>query len=124
MEQENNNSEKKDDWEKRTLCGDPACIGVIGSDGCCKECGKPYEGGDFDDRPFEDLASESEAEVEDEEEFVEADEEEDASEEEEFVADEEWEKRTLCSDPACIGVIGSDGRCKECGKPYAGGLAE
>ncbi len=29
-------------------------------------------------------------------------------------------KRRLCSDGACIGVIGPDGRCKECGKPYTG----
>lgn len=28
--------------------------------------------------------------------------------------------RKLCSDGTCIGVIGSDGRCKECGKPYTG----
>ncbi|MEW6440595.1 MAG: zinc ribbon domain-containing protein [bacterium] len=26
--------------------------------------------------------------------------------------------RVLCSDGTCIGVIGPDGRCKECGKPY------
>ena len=29
----------------------------------------------------------------------------------------EWSKRILCSDGACIGVIGIDGRCKVCGKP-------
>lgn len=29
-------------------------------------------------------------------------------------------RRLLCSDGACIGVIGPDGRCKECGKPYTG----
>ncbi|MBU0513836.1 MAG: hypothetical protein KJ621_03595 [Proteobacteria bacterium] len=28
--------------------------------------------------------------------------------------------RRLCSDGMCIGIIGADGRCKECGKPYAG----
>ena len=33
---------------------------------------------------------------------------------------DEWENRKLCSDESCIGVIGPDGRCKECGKPYAG----
>ena len=36
--------------------------------------------------------------------------------------DLEWEKRTLCSDGNCIGVIGADGRCKECGKVYDGDL--
>ena len=34
--------------------------------------------------------------------------------------DDDWESRTLCSDENCIGVIGPDGRCKECGKPYEG----
>lgn len=28
--------------------------------------------------------------------------------------------RLLCSDGTCIGVIGADGRCKECGVPYTG----
>ena len=28
----------------------------------------------------------------------------------------DWENRTLCSDGNCIGVIGPDGKCKECGK--------
>jgi hypothetical protein len=38
--------------------------------------------------------------------------------EEKLDLDLEWEQRTLCSDESCIGVIGPDGRCKECGKPY------
>lgn len=32
----------------------------------------------------------------------------------------DFDNRKLCSDGTCIGVIGSDGRCKECGKPYSG----
>ena len=32
------------DWDNRLLCSDGNCIGVIGADGCCKECGKKYEG--------------------------------------------------------------------------------
>ena len=35
-----------------------------------------------------------------------------------------WENRVLCSDGNCIGVIGSNGRCKECGKPYQQGTDE
>ncbi len=31
-----------------------------------------------------------------------------------------WEERRLCSDESCIGVIGPDGRCKECGRPAEG----
>jgi hypothetical protein len=37
--------------------------------------------------------------------------------------DIDWANRVLCSDGNCIGVIGSDGNCKECGKPYEGKLA-
>ena len=42
------------------------------------------------------------------------------NEENKTQADSEWEQRILCSDESCIGVIGPDGRCKECGKPYDG----
>jgi uncharacterized RDD family membrane protein YckC len=31
------------DFSSRVLCSDGTCIGVIGSDGKCKECGKPFE---------------------------------------------------------------------------------
>ena len=36
----------------------------------------------------------------------------------------DWDERILCSDGNCIGVIGPDGHCKECGKPYEGELPE
>ena len=39
-----------------------------------------------------------------------------------FDKDEDWEKRILCSDESCIGTIGTDGKCKECGKLYEGEL--
>lgn len=32
----------------------------------------------------------------------------------------DFASRKLCSDGSCIGVIGPDGRCKECGKAYTG----
>jgi hypothetical protein len=36
--------------------------------------------------------------------------------------DQDWELRQLCPDDACVGVLGSDGRCKVCGtaSPLAG----
>ena len=107
------------DWDNRVLCSDGNCIGVIGPDGCCKECGKKYEG---------DLPAQSPAEDEDQEDH----EDQSAVHEDESVSsaqtesqeaaadaavDDEWENRVLCSDGACIGVIGPDGKCKECGKP-------
>ena len=102
----------RSDWNNRVLCSDGSCIGVIGSDGCCKECGKKYEG----DLPVQNL-SETEDQTEAQEEVdsslakTEIDEVADAP------VDDEWENRVLCSDGTCIGVIGSDGKCKECGKP-------
>ena len=51
-------SHDSSDWDNRVLCSDGNCIGVIGSDGFCKECGKKYEG---------DLPSQSPSEDEDQE---------------------------------------------------------
>ncbi len=122
------------EWEKRILCSDGNCIGVIGPDGLCKECGKPYEGieqiSDHEGNQEEifDTPSPHEGLIYDEEKFLSENPEEvnntydesgtdtDSGSE----ADPEWDKRILCSDGNCIGVIGPDGRCKECGKPYEG----
>jgi hypothetical protein len=110
-----NDNEDIDDtdntWEDRILCSDGNCIGVIGADGRCKECGMKYEG----ELP-EKIAVEKEEPAEVENEAMPA-----ATEErnppEESPADDDWEHRVLCSDGNCIGVIGPDGKCKECGKP-------
>lgn len=92
------------DWDKRVLCSDESCIGTIGPDGKCRECGKPYEGilpeGHGNDDAPESM-TEASAKVS----------------AETAESDDEWDKRVLCSDGACIGVIGPDGKCKECGKP-------
>jgi len=32
------------DWEKRRLCSDGNCIGVINEEGVCNICGKPFSG--------------------------------------------------------------------------------
>ena len=99
------------EWENRTLCRDGSCIGVIGPDGCCKECGKPYE----------ELPPEEEISLQPREETVDIEPGDAESGGEELSEwDSEWENRTLCSDESCIGVIGPDGRCQECGKPYEG----
>ena len=95
------------DWKDRTLCSDESCIGVIGPDGRCKECGQPHEPSQAE----ADYADQSDSPPVDEP-AVEPPPTSDS--------DDDWENRTLCSDESCIGVIGPDGRCKECGKPYAG----
>jgi len=109
------------EWKKRTLCADESCIGVVGPDGRCKECGLPFDGPlpDPDVQPLpeaEEPASEREAG--DDETAAEPEESDDAAMSQ---ADLEWEKRTLCVDESCIGVIGPDGRCKECGKAFENG---
>ena len=131
MKNKNNTPKDNRDWESRKLCSDPACIGVIGPDGRCKECGKSYQGDPFEDTPFDTSLSGAESEDSISEEAVFETESADDydhgdyddteyTDEEETVSDSDWKDRKLCSDPACIGVIGTDNRCKECGKPYKG----
>lgn len=100
-----NKSQADIDWENRTLCIDESCIGVIGPDGRCKECGKAFEGGQQEEISAEQDLPDAEIESWDEKEA-------------EPQADIDWENRTLCIDESCIGVVGPDGRCKECGKPF------
>ena len=99
------------DWDNRVLCSDGNCIGVIGPDGHCKECGKKYEGDLPDMSAFGD---ESQAVMEDDDPSSAPTE---IPEESNIPFDDEWENRVLCSDGNCIGTIGPDGKCKECGKP-------
>jgi hypothetical protein len=101
-------SHRDDDWENRVLCPDESCIGVIGPDGRCKECGKLHEGS----QKGESSETQTNPELDDD---VDADESSRTD-----TADSDWENRTLCSDESCIGVIGPNARCKECGKPYKG----
>lgn len=96
------------DWQNRTLCSDDSCIGVIGPDNRCKECGRLL--GSKDETP-QDAVDDSVDPVEDASESG-----EDEVEVADPPSDDDWDNRVLCSDEGCIGVIGPDGRCKECGK--------
>jgi len=77
--------------DDREPCSDGACIGVIGEDGRCTECGEGP--GAVDDEDEDD-------------------------------GDDDWsggggfdpDDRVPCPDGACIGIIGSNGRCTECGR--------
>lgn len=108
------------DWENRTLCSDESCIGVIGSDGRCKECGKPYEGTLNVAADSSQLAVDKEEAESDQDAFAAEDDDTVSGEEDSGDGDSDWGERKLCSDGNCIGVIGSNGRCKECGKPAEG----
>lgn len=124
------------DLEHRVLCPDGSCIGVIGRDGRCKECGARADGLPAAAAP-EPLpappAAEPPATTPPPAEQIAA-----AAmvaegsppapaasaapppEPDPAASGPDWTSRVLCSDGNCIGVIGPDRRCKECGKPYAG----
>jgi len=91
----------EDDFEpaRRELCSDDKCTGLIGPDGRCKVCGTVSVSAVADPRhrgmrlPHE-LEGDDPVELDDD--------------------------RELCPDGACVGVIGPDGRCKECGAQGTG----
>lgn len=91
---------------QRKLCPDGSCVGIIGSDGKCTVCGRLDPGGDAPLAPAawdgEDDATADDAPLGE------------ASADGSSGFDS---KRRLCSDDTCIGVIGPDNRCTECGKP-------
>ena len=95
--------DENEDWEKRTLCSDESCIGTIGQDGRCKECGRPFTGAAETGSSTGNVATHKKQKI--------------TSESEASVSDDDWAKRVLCSDESCIGTIGDDGCCRECGKP-------
>jgi hypothetical protein len=102
------------EWENRTLCQDGNCIGVIGEDGRCKECGLPYER----TLPIKDsLCADSPAETQSPE-TPDTPTEPESQTDSPTANDEAWENRMLCTDGNCIGVISPEGVCKVCGKPY------
>ena len=108
MKDTKSKSKSDQEWEQRTLCVDESCIGVIGADGLCRECGLPFTGR-LPDEEKQDAFTENSGETAAENRESETD---------DYPTDAEWEQRTLCMDESCIGVIGPDGRCKECGLAY------
>jgi hypothetical protein len=102
-------AEPASDWDNRRLCSDGSCIGVIGPDGRCKECGKLHSAEAGDVPPAAVVAAPAAPAAAPGTRFKAT-----------AVAgetDDDWVSRRLCGDESCIGVIGPDGRCKECGRP-------
>ncbi|HOW56366.1 MAG TPA: hypothetical protein PKZ12_00075 [Smithellaceae bacterium] len=99
--------DENEDWEKRVLCSDGNCIGTIGADGRCRECGKPYEGalkvGDVEAKADDCQVLSQPKNL--------------TTNNDVSAPDDEWDKRILCSDGCCTGTIGPNGLCRECGKP-------
>ena len=99
------------DPEERVLCPDDCCTGLIGPDGKCKVCGK-----ESPDRPPAAKGSGPKPAVKVEEKKPPKPLPSGKGEAKSFDPDD----RILCSDDCCTGLVGPDGKCKVCGKPYAG----
>jgi len=105
MTAENENEMDPGFDSRRRLCPDGACVGVIGSDGKCSECGRTPSGEPAADEPVA-------TEIDDDGVAEAAPSPIDDGDDGAFDPN-----RRLCNDDGCIGVIGDDGRCKVCGKP-------
>jgi hypothetical protein len=90
------------DPTRRKLCADGACVGVIGADGRCGECGRTEAEAEAGAEPVAAGGSVIEAEV------VTAPTDADGGG---FDS-----KRRLCDDGGCVGVVGDDGACRVCGR--------
>lgn len=106
-ERDNDSDSEADEDPNRALCADDMCVGIIGPDGRCKECGLSAIGATPDDNDDND-------DDDDDDDW----EDEDGDDEDE---DGEDDDRQLCPDDMCIGLIGSNGRCKECGTAASSG---
>ena len=98
------NPDETFDPSRRKLCPDGACVGVIGADGLCGECGRteaqaaagderPDSFGAIDDGPS-GAPGDGDAPA----------------------AGGFDPRRKLCDDGACVGVVGADGVCAVCGR--------
>jgi hypothetical protein len=96
------------DPQKRRLCPDGDCVGVVGPDGLCRVCGAVDDGAPAPGLGADAFAGGCASEE---------------PEEDERAADGPPgaggfdPNRVLCLDGSCLGVIGADGRCSECGRP-------
>ena len=98
-------TEQEFDPIDRELCPDGNCIGLIGPEGRCKVCGAISPTASLDPRTRglqrdSDVAEQLEANI---------------AKSDLAAAPDDFDDRQLCPDGACIGVIGPDRRCKECG---------
>jgi hypothetical protein len=116
------------EWDQRELCPDGACVGVIGPSGTCKTCGRAAANwGDERNRGLTPLPppepSDSDVVDDGDDDYDDDDDidDDDLPDPPALSAedDPEWNERKVCSDGACIGVIGDDGRCKVCGSAAA-----
>jgi hypothetical protein len=114
MSESDTSSMDEEEFLHRQLCPDGACIGLLNSQGVCKECGmvgsssttdprlRGLKKSDVETPPPEPSAVPKAAPLVAE-----------LSPDDELP--EEFEDRRLCPDGSCIGVVGDDGVCGACG---------
>lgn len=104
--------------EQRALCPDGACLGVLDDAGHCKICGLQGTPAAVAVDPDAAAAEAVTAEVPSASEGPAVDEPDPAAAPETAAAEpgDDFADRQLCSDPGCIGVLDTSGRCKECGR--------
>ena len=102
-------------WENRRLCPDESCIGIIGPDGRCTECGRLADSVS-EQEPSDDRVHPTLDQRPDPPPAPSAAETEETGKRPEPLEDDDWQSRRLCPDESCIGIIGPDGRCTECGR--------
>ena len=93
------------DPARRRLCPDGACIGLIGDDHRCKECGRLDSGAQGGAARSSPAVAEGGDDLEG-----------DALDNSEGCPGFDPSRR-LCDDGACVGVIGKNGTCAVCGRP-------
>jgi hypothetical protein len=99
-----------EEWDRRQLCPDGGCTGVIGATGVCGTCGRAAP--NWGDERKRGMRNPTDAPpiVKDEDDIA-------PSAPAALGAMADWGTRRLCSDGGCIGVIGPNNKCKACGKP-------
>jgi len=114
---------------RRRLCPDGACVGLLGSDGRCRVCGRRGDGGatadnvpadadDAGDDRAADAAGPADASADADEndgDRLAADSGAGAGGGAGFRAD-----RRLCDDGSCVGIVDANGVCAVCGLRAAG----
>jgi hypothetical protein len=93
---EKNNREKTEDAEATILCGLTGCFGIVGENGLCRKCGRESAR-----KPAKSLFKKKANITDNQPDFQ-----------------HKMPIRTLCNDGNCIGIIGENGCCNECGKEF------
>jgi hypothetical protein len=109
------------EWDRRELCPDGTCTGVIGPEGTCKVCGHAAQ--NWGDERKRGTVDEADDDVEDDDDAEDEVPDPIAPATKVEIGGGEWHVRQLCSDGGCTGVIGANGKCKVCGKPGTGAVA-